>query len=460
LYSLGISILDKQLLEIGKAIRRLQKEDPSKLAEVLNSLTEKEAEQVFYTFEIWARPKQLVKDYDVWPESVIVYSMGRGGGKTRLGAEWIRKKATHHQTSIALIGPTTADTRDVMVLGPSGILSVHPARTRPKYEPSYARLQWPNGSNAKMYSGEKSDRIRGGNNEYIWIDEIGAIPDRDVFDQAMLTLRVGESRALATTTPRKGNEVLIDLYKRAVFNDDPPQKGKDVRIITGSTYENVENLSKPFMDQIVASYAGSRLGMQEIDGIMLLDSEGALWNTELLDKCRREKPEEPKLFAIGVDPQAKKKRNSDSTGIIGCCIDEDDIGYVLDDLTGSYSPSEWANRVVSLYDNYSKEGPCIIVVENNVGGDMCVETLSHARKNLPVVTTFSTQDKLSRATPVAILYEQGRIFHTRVFNDLEEELVTFDGTGKSPNRMDALVFAMNHLMATNRNITRIVEFLM
>jgi phage terminase large subunit-like protein len=310
-----------------------------------------------------------------------------------------------------------------------------------------------------MYSGEKADRIRGGNNEYIWVDEIGAIQDRDVWDQAMLTLRVGESRALATTTPRKGNEILIDLYKRAVFNEAPSEKGKDVRIITGSTYDNLANLSKPFMDQIVASYAGSRLGMQEIDGIMLLDSEGALWNTELLDKCRREKPEEPKLFAIGVDPQAKKKRNSDSTGIIGCCIDEDDIGYVLDDLTGSYSPSEWANRVVSLYDNYSKEGPCIIVVENNVGGDMCVETLSHARKNLPVVTTFSTQDKLSRATPVAILYEQGRIYHTKVFQDLEEEMVTYDGTGKSPNRMDALVFAMNHLMATNRNITRIVEFL-
>ena len=449
--------MDKQLLEIGKAIRRLQKEDPSKLAEVLNSLTEKEAEQVYYCWDIWSRPNQQIND--AWEENIILISAGRGFGKTKCGAEWVRKKATHHQTSIALIAPTTADTRDVCVLGPSGILAVHPAKTRPNYEPSYARLMWPNGSNAKMYSGEKADRIRGGNNEYIWVDEIGAIQDRDVWDQAMLTLRVGESRALATTTPRKGNEILIDLYKRAVFNDAPSEKGKDVRIITGSTYDNLANLSKPFMDQIVASYAGSRLGMQEIDGIMLLDSEGALWNTELLDKCRREKPEEPKLFAIGVDPQAKKKRNSDSTGIIGCCIDEDDIGYVLDDLTGSYSPSEWANRVVSLYDNYSKEGPCIIVVENNVGGDMCVETLSHARKNLPVVTTFSTQDKLSRATPVAILYEQGRIYHTKVFQDLEEEMVTYDGTGKSPNRMDALVFAMNHLMATNRNITRIVEFL-
>jgi phage terminase large subunit-like protein len=448
--------MDQTLFEIGKAIRRLKTEDPGKLAEVLNSLSEKEAEQVYYSWEIWSRPNQIVQDD--WKENTIIFSAGRGFGKSRLGSEWVRKKATHHKTQIALIAPTSADTRDIMVLGPSGILAVHPAKDRPKYEPSYARLMWPNGSNAKMYSGEKSDRLRGGNNEYIWFDELGAIPDRDVWDQSMLTLRIGESRVLATTTPRKGNEVLMELWKRAVFNNDPAEDGKDVRIITGSTYDNQENLSKVFMNQVVSSYAGSRLGRQEIDGMMLFDTEGALWNTEMLDKCRREKPE-IKLFAIGVDPQAKKKKNSDSTGIIGCGIDEDDVGYVLDDLTGSYSPSEWATRVVSLYDNYSKEGPCIIVVENNQGGDMVVETLNHARKNLPVVTTFSTQDKLSRAMPVAILYEQGRVFHTRVFNELEEEQVTYDGTGKSPNRLDAMVFAMNHIMATNRNVTKIVELL-
>ena len=457
MYSLGISKLDKQLLEIGKAIRRLQKEDPSKLAEVLNSLTEKEAEQVFYTWEIWMRPNQDIRDD--WEESIVIISAGRGFGKTKTGAEWVRKKATHHQTSIALIAPTTADTRDVCVLGPSGILAVHPAKTRPKYEPSYARLMWPNGSNAKMYSGEKSDRIRGGNNEYIWVDELGAIPDRDVWDQAMLTLRVGESRALATTTPRKGNEVLIDLYKRAVFNEAPSEKGKDVRIITGSTYDNIANLSKPFMDQIVASYAGSRLGMQEIEGIMLLDSENALWTTELLDKCRRDKPD-IKLFAIGVDPQASKSKKSDKTGIVGCGVDEYDVGYVLDDLTGNFSPHEWANKVVSLYENYSKEGPCVIVVERNQGGMMVEETLNHARKNLPIITTFSTQDKLTRAMPVAILYEQGRVFHTRVFDNLETQMVTYDGTGKSPDSMDAMVFAMSHLMATNKNVTKIVEFLL
>jgi predicted phage terminase large subunit-like protein len=347
-----------------------------------------------------------------------------------------------------------------MILGPSGLLAVHPAKDRPKYEPSYSRLVWPNGSMAKAYSAEKSDRVRGGNNEYAWIDELGAISDRDVWDQAMLTLRVGESRLLATTTPRKGNEIMIELWKRAVFNNDPPQEGKDVRIITGSTYENQENLSKVFMNQVVSSYAGSRLGKQEIEGIMLLDSENALWNTELLDKCRKEKPEDIKLFVIGVDPQSSKSKKSDKTGIIGCGVDGDDIGYVLDDLTGNYSPQEWANKVVSLYDNYSKDGPCIIVVERNQGGQMIEETLSHARKNLPIVTTFSIQDKLTRAMPVAILYEQGRIFHTKTFDELETQMVTFDGTGKSPDRLDAMVFAMNHLMATSKNVTKIVEFLL
>jgi phage terminase large subunit-like protein len=451
--------MDQALLEIGNAIRRLKKEDPAKLAEVLNSLNEKEAEDLFYTWSIWSRPNQIVQDSDVWPESIILYSAGRGFGKTRVGAEWVRRKATDHKTQIALISPTSADTRDIMVLGPSGILSVHPSKTRPKYEPSYARLMWPNGSIAKMYSGEKSDRLRGGNNAYIWIDEIGAIDDRDVYDQAVLTLRVGESRLLATTTPRKGNEILIDLYKRAVFNNDPPQEGKDVRIIMGSTYDNLDNLSKPFMDQIVASYAGSRLGQQEIEGIMLLDSENALWTTELLDKCRKEKPE-IKLFAIGVDPQTSKSKKSDHTGIVGGGIDEDDCGYVLDDLTGNYSPNEWANKVVALYENYSKEGPCVIVVERNQGGQMVEETLNHAKKNLPIITTFSTQDKLTRAMPVAILYEQGRIFHTRVFERLENQMVTYDGSGKSPDSMDAMVFSMSHLMSSNRNVTKIVEFLM
>jgi phage terminase large subunit-like protein len=452
--------MDQTLLEIGNAIRRLKKEDPVKLAEVLNSLNEKEAEDLFYTWSIWARPNQLVKDYsDGWPESAVIYSMGRGAGKTRLGSEFIRKKATHHKTQIALIAPTSADVRDIMVLGPSGILAVHPSKTRPKYEPSYARLMWPNGSSAKMYSAEKSDRLRGGNNEYIWIDELGAIDDRDVWDQAALTLRIGESRVLATTTPRKGNEILIDLYKRAVFNNDPPQEGKDVRIIMGSTYDNLDNLSKPFMDQIVASYAGSRLGQQEIEGVMLLDSENALWTTELLDKCRKEKPE-IKLFAIGVDPQTSKSKKSDHTGIVGCGIDEDDCGYVLDDLTGNYSPNEWANKVVALYENYSKEGPCVIVVERNQGGQMVEETLNHAKKNLPIITTFSTQDKLTRAMPVAILYEQGRIFHTRVFERLENQMVTYDGSGKSPDSLDAMVFSMSHLMSSNRNVTKIVEFLM
>ena len=380
---------------------------------------------------------------------------------SRLGSEWVRKKALKHKSQIALVGPTSADTRDVMVLGPSGIIAVHPPKDRPKYEPSYARLTWPNGTTAKMYSAEKSDRLRGGNNEYIWFDELGAMEDRDVFDQAMLTLRIGESKALGTTTPRKGNEIMLELWKRAVFNDDPPDPNKDVRIITGSTYENADNLSKLFMNQIVASYKGSRLGNQEIEGMMLFDNEGALWNTELLDKCRvEEEPDDIKLYAIGVDPQAKKKRNSDSTGIIGACIDDVDRGYVLHDLTGNYSPSEWATRVVSLYDEYSKKGPCVIVVENNQGGDMVVETLGNVRKNLPVKTTFSTSDKLSRAMPVAILYEQSRIFHVKTFTELEEEMCTYDGSGKSPNRLDALVFAMNHLMATNRNVTKIMELLL
>jgi predicted phage terminase large subunit-like protein len=449
--------MDKVLIEIGKEIKRLREEEPEKLATVIESLSNKEAENLFYTWEVWARDKQLFRDE--WTENIIIFSGGRGAGKTRAGSEWVRKKALHHQTQGALIGPTAADTRDIMVLGPSGILSVHPAKDRPKYEPSYARLLWSNKSIFKMHSGEKSDRLRGGNNEYIWMDELGAIEDRDVFDQAMFTLRIGESKFLGTTTPRKGNEIMLDLWKRCVFDHNPSEQGKDVRIITGSTYDNLSNLSKPFINQIIKKYEGTRLGMQEIQGAMLFDSEGALWTTELLDACRVNVIPEIKLFTIGVDPQSSKTKKSDKTGIIGAGIDKDDKGYILDDVSGSYTPSEWVSRVIDLYDSYSKMAPCFIVVERNQGGLLIEEAISHVRKNLPVITTFSTKDKIARAMPVALLYEKGRIFHTAVFQDLEQEMVSYAGKGKSPDRMDAMVFALNHLMATNKNVTKITELL-
>lgn len=610
--------MDATLLEIGKEIRRLKKEEPEKLSEIITSLNEKEAEQLYYTWDIWARENQLIKEPPDWPESIIIYSAGRGAGKdldvntpiltynrgwttmgqliigdkvfdekglpttvvdkyypeprtlyefeftggekivsssehewvvcenisdairddwvklgklkttqeivnnftsyyiplpknlqfckscvddeslcktiinykevdyrptccievdsenhlflagksliathnTRSGSEWVRKKATARSVQGALIGPTSADTRDVMVLGASGIIAVHPPKDKPKYEPSYARVVWNNRSVFKMYSGEKGDRVRGGNNEFIWMDELGAIEDRDIYDQALLTLRIGESRFLGTTTPRKGNEVMIELYKNAVFNNECPDPAKNVRIITGSTYENLENLSKPFMEQIVKKYEGTRLGQQEIEGQMLFDSEGALWSTETLDKCRTTTYPDIKLYAIGVDPQTSKSKKSDKTGIIGCGIDHDECGYVLNDLTGNFSPSEWSTRVVSLYDEYSKKGPCVIVVERNQGGNLTTEALSHVRKNLPIVTTFATQDKISRAMPVALLYEKGRVFHYGVFPDLEQEMVSYEGKGKSPDRLDAMVHAFNHLLNGVKNLTKITEIIL
>lgn len=365
---------------------------------------------------------------------------------TRLASEWVRHKLTSRPINMAIMGPTSADTRDVMVSGPSGILACHPPSITPVYEPSYARVVWPNGSVAKMYSGEKGDRVRGGNNELLWIDEVGAIEDKDAFDQAMLSLRIGESRALLTTTPRKGNPILLSLWPRAVFNNDPPEEGKDVRILFGSTYENIDNLSATFRNQVIKAYEGTRLGQQEIEGRMLFDSEAALWSTELIEKQRRPNGPAMTMYAIGVDPAVTKKKGSDMTGIVGSGIGEDGFGYVLDDLTGKYGPSGWANRVKALYDQYSEKAPTVIVVERNNGGDALVSALHQVDKNLPVKTVFSTTDKISRATPVALLYEQGRIMHVGVFVDLENEMCSYDGTGKSPDRMDAAVFSLTELM--------------
>jgi len=457
--------LDQSLIKLGDELRNLRKTNPDRVRQILSELSNHEAQQVFYCWELWARPNQLVKDYhEGWPEVVIVYCIGRGGGKTRLASEWIRKKATRKATEIALIGPTAAKVRDIQVLGPSGIIGVHPPSVAPSYEPSYSRVSWKNGSVGKMFSAEKGDRIRGGNFEIAWYDELGEVFDPDPFDQAMLALRVGESRMLVTTTPRLGNESLIELWKNAVFNDDPPQEGKFVRIITGSTYENLDNLSPTFKAQVLSKYEGTRLAAQEIEGKMLFESEGALWNVELITNCTLHQQDtlpEMDRICIGVDPAVTTTAKSDKTGIVVAGLSGETV-YVLGDFTDSYTPQGWVNKVHHLYDMYSDQAPCSIVVERNQGGDLLTQALTKDRPFLPVDTVFSTRNKIARAEPVAILYEQNKVKHVRGLGKLEEEMCTYEGNPKqsSPNRLDGLVFAITHLVLGEKRFSKRVEFIL
>lgn len=382
---------------------------------------------------------------------------------TRLASEWIKSKVKQGPQNILLIGPTSAKIRDIMVLGDSGILSVYPEKDRPEYQPSYSRVTWKNGSVGSLLSGEEPDRIRGANASLCWFDELGEVFDEDVFDQAMLALRKGESRMVVTTTPRLGNPTLLKLWERAVFNDDPPQAGKDVRIITGSTYENLDNLSKTFKSQVIASYEGTRLGKQEIEGIMLFEQEGALWTTTLIQQQTVGQdfsfPRFDKI-CIGVDPAVTSTKKSDKTGIVVAGLGEDGNAYVLKDLTDVYGPSQWTTKVGQEAEFWSKHATVEVVVESNQGGELVKEALLRDHPHLYVTSVFSSKSKIARAEPVAAMYERGKVWHARgEFEELEREMCIYAGLPKqkSPDRMDALVFAITRLLLTGRNYVQVTE---
>ena len=362
------------------------------------------------------------------------------------------------------MGATNSDTRDILVLGESGIMGVCPPDDRPEYEPSKSRIVFPNGVVANLMSAETPDRARGGNRTHVLADEIGSWPDVDMVHQLMLSLRKGESRFVGATTPR-ATETILYFYRNAVFNDDPPQEGKWCRMITGSTYENLHNLSNTFRDTIVSTYEGTRLGSQELLGQLLLDAEGALWTTEIIANQTLQRGQQvPKLerVGIGVDPAVSTGKHSDKTGIVVCGLGEDGFGYVLEDHTGKYTSEGWANKVIELYDHYRQFAPTSIAVERNMGGNLVADTLYRVRPLLPVDDVFSSSSKISRAQPIALLYEQGKFFHAKSFVELEQEMTGYEGRPreKSPDHMDALIFAANIVMPTKNRVTKSFELVL
>ena len=448
---------------LGKELRRLKSENPEKLREVLEQLSEQEAHAILYDPEIWLRPKQVVKDE--WPEPIIMFLGGRGMGKTYLSVQHIRKlvRSNNLVGPIAIICPTQSDAIHTMTI--NGILAhADPIVEDPEYQPSKARIVFKNGNVARLFSAETgAERVRGSNNEILIIDELGSFADEDVFNQAMLTLRVGQSKCIITTTPRP-TPVIIDLYKRAVFNDDPPQEGKDVRIITGSTYDNFENLSDAFKNTIIKKYEGTRLGAQELEGKLLLDNEAALWTTDLIFAQTLSRPEdapEMERISIGVDPAVSTGKHSDLTGIVVSGRGEDQMGYVLQDATGKYTSAQWVQKVLDLYDYYSTTTPTSITVEKNQGGQLITDALTRNRPFLPVDTVFSSKSKIARAEPIAMLYEQGKIWHVKSFLELEQEMVSYEGRGreKSPDHLDALVFSMMNVLPTKKKSLKSFEML-
>ena len=401
-------------------------------AEFLSSLTEAEAEALFYDWPEWARPNQLPPE-KAWRTWLLM--AGRGFGKTRCGAEWVRGRAEAQPTArIALVAPTAADARDVMVEGESGILACCPPGNRPLYEPSKRRLTWPNGAMATTYSADEPDRLRGPQHTDAWADEIAAWKYPESWDMLMFGLRLGaDPRAVVTTTP-KPVKVVRDLLK-----------AETTEATRGSTYENRDNLAPAFLEQIVAKYEGTRLGRQELAGELLDDVPGALWTRAMVDAARVAHAPELARVVVAIDPAVTSGEDSDETGIVVAGKGADGRAYVLADRTCRLSPDGWAKRATLAASEFRADR---IVAEVNNGGDLVERVIRTVDARAPYKKVHASRGKRVRAEPVAALYEQGRVSHVGGLPDLEDQMCAFvpEGTDGSPDRVDALVWALTELM--------------
>ena len=401
---------------------------------MLKRLTADEQATLAYDWTFWARPNQLEPpgDWRIW-----LLLAGRGFGKTRTGAEWVRQQIERDRCGrLALLAPTAADARDVMVEGESGILSICPNWNRPVYEPSKRRLTWPNGALATLYSADEPERLRGPQHDGAWVDELGAMsyPDQ-AWAQLTFGLRLGRNpRAVVTTTPKP-----IPVIK--TLTKDPT-----CYVTRGTTYDNIMNLPQAFVRQIVSRYEGTRLGRQELMAEILEDVEGALWSLQAIEATRVVRPPELVRIVVAIDPAVTNTEESDETGIIVAGLGRDGNGYVLADLSLKASPDGWGRRAAKAFDEFSADR---VVYEANQGGDMVRHVLKTVDQRLPLREVHASRGKQTRAEPIAALYEQGRVHHVGVLRKLEDQMTTWqpdDPRAGSPDRVDALVWALTDLM--------------
>jgi phage terminase large subunit-like protein len=420
------------------------------IKKILETFTEEEYLQLAWDWPAWARKNQLPPDGD-W--TIWLIMAGRGYGKTRSGAEFIRARVESGESrNIALIGATAADARDVMVEGPSGILNISPPWNRPLYEPSKRRITWPNGAVASLFTAEEPERLRGPQCDTFWCDEAGAWPNKEAWDQLMFGFRLGDNpRGIVTTTPRP-TQLIREIIKRS-----------DTVVTRGSTYENRANLAKSFFQQVIKQYEGTRLGRQELKGELLEDTPGAIWTTEMIEKSRmKHLPCELSRIVVGVDPAVTSHEESDETGIVVVgrgSGDWKDHYFVLGDYSGRHPSVKTDPRVKTWPEMaikaYQLHGADKIIAERNNGGDLVAGAIRQIAPSVAVEPVVATRGKIRRAEPVAMLWEQGRAHFVGVQHHLEDQMTTFqpdDPTSRSPDRMDALVWAATALMDTEQII--------
>jgi len=388
------------------------------------------------------RPPELAPNGRAWLTWLLIG--GRGAGKTRAGAEWVRCQAlglapfaSRPVARIALVGETEHDVREVMIEGVSGLLAVHPPQQRPQWQPSRKRLEWSNGAVAQAFSAEDPESLRGPQFSCAWSDEMAKWRYADAtFDMLQFGLRLGaQPRQLITTTPRP-----TALLKRLLA--DP-----SAVTTRAPTRANALNLAPTFLEAVLARYAGTRLGRQEIDGELIEDRPDALWSRTLIEECRVAEAPPLRRIVVAVDPPASSSKRADACGIVAAGITDGGVVYVLADASvAAATPSLWANAAIALWRRLDADA---LVVEINQGGEMVRSVIGEVDPAVPVTAVRAVRGKWLRAEPVATLYEQSRVKHTGCFAALEDEMCDFGttglSTGRSPDRLDALVWAISSL---------------
>ncbi len=402
-----------------------------------------------WLFEFWALPHQLPPE-GAWKSWVIMG--GRGAGKTRAGAEWVRAEVEGARPldpgrarRVALVGETIDQVREVMIFGDSGILACSPPDRRPVWEATRRRLVWPNGAVAQVFSAHDPDSLRGPQFDAAWVDELAKWKKAETtWDMLQFALRLGDNpRQVVTTTPQN-----VPVLKAIL-------KNPSTVVTHAPTEANRAYLAASFLEEVRARYEGSRLARQELDGVLLEDVQGALWTTAMLEGARAERPAAFDRVVVAVDPPVTGHSGSDDCGIVvvGAVTQgapQQWRAFVIEDASVSgASPAVWAEAVAAVAARHQADR---VVAEVNQGGDLVTEVLRQVDPAIPVKTVRATRGKHLRAEPVAALYEQGRVHHVAGARlaALEDQLcrMTVQGwQGKgSPDRLDALVWAIHELM--------------
>ena len=419
---------------------------PEEVDAFLAGLTENALASLPWLFEFWALPHQLPPGGD-WKSWVIMG--GRGAGKTRAGSEWVRAQVEGatplgpgRARRVALVAETFDQGRDVMVMGDSGILACSPPDRRPVWEAGRRRLVWPNGATATVFSAHEPEALRGPQFDAAWADELAKWKKaEETWDMLQFALRLGRHpQQVVTTTPRN-----VGVLKAILRN-------ASTVVTHAPTDANRAYLAESFLAEVEARYAGTRLGRQELEGVLLDDVEGALWATAAIEAGRVDAAPKLDRIVVAVDPSVTGGAASDECGIIvaGVVCDgppQEWRAYVLEDVSVRGGPLDWARAAIAAMERHGAER---LVAEVNQGGDLVESVIRQVDPLVPFRSLRAGRGKGLRAEPVAALYEQGRVRHLRGLGTLEDQMCRmtvrgFEGRG-SPDRLDALVWAIHELM--------------